>query len=602
MQQSYGFFEEDKLGNVKDVHLWKRILVYVAPQKKGVFLAIVLSAAVICSSLALPYLIRTAIDSFILATELNREQRMQGLQTLIVIFSGVVFLGFVANFYQVTVLERTGQNIMHRMRQHLFAHMVSMDLSYFNSNPTGKLVTRLTNDIQNMHEMFTSVIITIFNDTIQLVAILVILFFMNWKLALVMSLLIPVVTVSSILFSKKARDAFRNIRTKIAAINSFLQESISGASLIQLFRREQDCLTKFHIENDAYTRKTLYQIKIFGMFLPFIEVVSTVSIALIIWYGGGQILENQMTLGVLAAFLSYMRLFFKPVREISQKFSIVQSALASAERIFELLDKKSSFKVNENVVIPRVEGAINFRDVNFSYNNQEMVLKNFNLTIQQGDSVAIVGPTGSGKTTIINLLERLYDIDSGSITIDGVDLSTIDLNWLRNQIGLVMQDIFLIPGSFRDNICFGQQLSEPQLQEIINKSQLQEVVKRLPDGIETKIGEGGYELSAGQKQLLAMARVLARDPKIMILDEATASIDSETEMLLEKAISETMKGRTSIFIAHRLSTIRHVAKVIVLKGGESLESGSYADLLGKKGMFYKMVSQQKINFDAAPHA
>lgn len=597
MQQSYGFFEEDKLGNVKDVHLWKRILLYVAPQKKGVFLAIVLSAAVICSSLALPYLIRTAIDSYIMATELNAEQRMQGLYNLTGIFCGIVFLGFVANFYQVTVLEYTGQKIMHQMRQRLFAHMVTLDLAYFNNNPTGKLVTRLTNDIQNMHEMFTSVIITIFNDTIQLVAILVILYIMNWKLALVMSLLIPVVTISSIIFSKKARDAFRGIRTKIASINSFLQESISGASLIQLFRREQDCLNKFYKENDAYTRKTLYQIKIFGMFLPFIEVISTVSIALIIWYGGRQVLDKHMTLGVLAAFLSYMRLFFKPVREISQKFSIVQSALASAERIFELLDKKSSFTANENIVFPELKGSINFRNVNFSYNDQESVLKNFNLSIKQGDSVAIVGQTGSGKTTIINLLERLYDIDSGSITIDGIDLSKLDINWLRNQIGLVMQDIFLIPGSFKENICFGQQISAKQLQDIIYKSQLHEVVERLPDGIETKIGEGGYELSAGQKQLLALARVLARDPKIMILDEATASIDSQTEMLLEKAISETMKGRTSIFIAHRLSTIKHVAKVIVLKDGESIESGSYADLLDQKGAFFKMVNKQKINFD-----
>ena len=597
MQRSYGFFEEDKLGDIKDFHLWKRILVYVAPQKTGVLAAILLSAAVICTSLTLPYLIRTAIDSYIMAPDISNEQRMQGLYNLTLIFSGLVLLGFIANFLQVTVLEWTGQNIMHRMRQHLFSHMLSLDMSFFNSNPTGKLVTRLTNDIQNMHEMFTSVIITIFNETIQLIGILTILFVMNWKLALLMTTLIPVVTLSSIIFSRKARDAFRAIRTKLASINSFLQESISGVSLIQLFRREEDCRKRFYKANSEYRQKTIYQIKIFGIFLPFIEVISTVAIALIIWHGGAQVIDGTMTIGVLAAFLSYMRLFFKPVREISQKYSIVQSALASAERIFELLDKKSTFARKETIVLDRLTGAISFADVDFSYGGTETVLEKFTLTIKQGESVAIVGPTGSGKTTVINLLERLYDVEGGTITIDSVALNKLDLHWLRNQLGLVMQDIFLIPGSFKENICFGQTVSDNRLNEIIDKSQLHTVVNRLPMGLETQIGEGGYELSSGQKQLLALARVLAREPKVMILDEATANIDSETEILLEKAIYETMRGRTCIFIAHRLSTIQHVDSIVVLKNGVIVETGSYTELLESRGEFFTMVSQQKINFD-----
>lgn len=598
MQPSYGFFEEDQLGEVKDFQLWKRILVYAIPHKQGILIASILSAVVICASLALPYLIRTAIDSYIMAENVSRTQRLEGLYRLTLLFCGIVGVGFAANFFQITVLEWTGQNIMHRMRQHLFEHMISLDLRFFNDNPTGKLVTRLTNDIQNMHEMFTSVIITIFNDTLQLVGILIILFFMNWRLAFLMMLLIPLVIISSILFSRLARDAFREIRTKLATINAFLQESLTGVSLIQLFRREEDCHERFIRANHDYTTKTLYQIKIFGIFLPFIEVVSTLAIAVIIWYGGSQVVEDKMTLGVLAAFLSYMRLFFKPVREISQKFSIVQSALASAERIFQLLDRTTALPDSDGVRPALLTGTIRFNDVSFSYNKQDMVLDHFTLEIKQGESVAIVGQTGSGKTTLVNLLERLYDVQSGTITVDGIELPRLDIHWLRNQIGLVMQEIFILPATLRENVCFGQTISDTKLDEILANSQLKSVVRRLPEGFNTKIGEGGYELSAGQKQLLALARVLARNPTVMILDEATASIDSETERLLEAAIAQSMKERTSILIAHRLSTIRHVNRVVVLQKGKLIEQGTYTDLIEKRGAFFKMVQQQAINFES----
>jgi len=594
MRYSYGFFEEDQLANFGDAALWRRISRYVWPQRRGVALAILLSFAVIGTNLALPYLIRLAIDNFISAQQLPPAQRISGLGSLAALFIFLVISGFAANFFQVTVLERTGQNIMHRLRQQLFRHLTSLDLKFLNNTPAGKLVTRLTNDIQNMHEMFTSVAITIFNDILQLIGILVILYLMNWRLAALMSLLIPLVILHSVTFSRLARDAFRKIRTQLAIINSFLQETLGGMSLIQHFLREHDTEEKFKFQNQLYQQQTLFQIKIFGFFLPLLELISSLAIAMIIWFGGKEVLAGRTTIGEMAAFLSYMRLFFKPLREISQKYSIIQSAMASAERIFQLLDRQSALaKAGEKQ--PKIRGDIKFKDVNFSYNDNEKIIRNLNLHIKPGESLAIVGPTGSGKTSIINLLARLYDPNSGQISIDEIKLPDFDLNWLRRQIGLVMQDIFLISGTFKENLVFGEEISAEKITDILQKSQLTEVVKNLPDGVNTIIGEGGYELSAGQKQLLALGRVMVRNPALLILDEATANIDSITEQLLERAISVSLSKRTSIIIAHRLSTIRHARQILVLENGVITEQGSYDDLLAANGLFSRLVHLQQIS-------
>jgi ATP-binding cassette subfamily B multidrug efflux pump len=597
MERSYGFFEEDKLGDLKDLQLWRRILVYAWPQKKGILLAIFLSLTVIGTGLALPHLTRIAIDRFIIGHGLGRAVRLAGLKQMTSIFLLMVVLGFVANFFQVTVLEWSAQNIMHRLRQHLFSHLMGQDLAFFNTTPTGKLVTRLSNDIQNMNEMFTSVIVTLFNDGVQFVAILVILCTMNWRLGLLMLALVPLIILNLVVFSRLARDAFRAIRTRLAVINSFLQESLAGISLIQHFLREEDAEQKFRQENQAYTRENLRQIRLFALFVPFIEVLSAVAIALIIWYGGGEVLRQRMTFGELAAFISYMRLFFRPIREISEKFSIVQSAMASAERIFELLDREPAIHGGSQGN-GRLKGEVAFSDIHFSYNPTEPILTGLNLAIRAGETIAIVGATGSGKSTIINLLERLYDPESGRITLDGRDLKEFDLDWLRKEIGLVIQDVLLIPGTLRDNICFGEEVSDDLLAEVLAKAQLTEVARLLPEGIETVIGEGAYELSTGQKQLLALARVLIRDPRILILDEATANIDSMTEMLVERAMRATISNRTSILIAHRLSTIRDAERIIVLDHGRIAEEGSYQELLTRDGLFHTLVEQQRLKAGA----
>ena len=593
MSFNYGYFEEDHLPKVGEIRLWRRIMRYVAPYWKWVAGAVLLASLITASSLALPYIIKITIDGYITNQELVSEERLHGLVRMAMIFIGFVGLEFLAKFLQVVLLEWAGQWIMHNMRQQLFSHLISLDLAFFNTNPVGKLVTRLTNDIQNMQEMFTSVIVTIFNDLIKLVGILTVLYWMNWRLALVMSALIPLVLGNVAWFSRLARNAFRRIRTQLAKINSYLQESLSGIAIIQLFLREKDTLNQFKELNEAYFLRAIYQIKIFGIFMPMIEIMNSVALALIIWYGGGEVIRGNMSLGVLVAFIAYMRLFFQPMRELSQKYSIVQSAMASAERIFQLLDTKCTLPVVENPKRPQtVAGEIEFCNVTFGYEPDQPILKNFSLKVKPGETLAIVGATGSGKTTVINLLERLYDPDKGEILFAGQNLRELDLNWLRSHIGLVLQDIFLIPASIRENILLDHELDEATLQDIVSKAQLNELLSNLPDGLETKVGEGGMQLSAGQQQLLSFARVLARNCRILVLDEATSNVDTETETLIEKAIATTLAGRTSIVIAHRLSTIRRADRIIVMAGGKIIEQGNHAALMNNKGLYYQLQIMQ----------
>jgi ATP-binding cassette subfamily B multidrug efflux pump len=594
MRYGFGYFEEDHLEKGGEFRLWRRISGYLAPQWQGVAAAVLLSLVITATSLALPYLVRIAVDSYIVNQDMEQQARLSGLSGLILSFIILIVAGFLANFFQVTILEWTGQNIMHRMRQHLFSHMLDLHLAFFNKNPIGKLVTRLTNDIQNMHEMFTSVIVTLFNDAIRIVGILAILFWMNYHLALVVCLLIPVIAINTYWFSRLAREAFRQIRTQLAKINAFLQEALAGIAIIQLFMREEDTRQRFAALNRDYLHKTMYQIKIFGIFMPMLEVLSAVAIGLIIWYGGGEIIRERMTLGELVAFLYYMRLFFQPLRELSQKYSIVQSAMASAERIFQLMDTRPALVLADTPLSsPHARGSIEFRKVTFGYDPDHPVLHDFSLTLRPGEIVAIVGATGSGKTTIINLLERYYDPDQGAIRIDGNNIRQLDTGWLRQQVGLVMQDVFLLPDTVKKNILLGQEMDDNALRHIIAGAQLTALVASLPQGLDTKIGEGGTEVSAGQRQLLALARVLARDPRILVLDEATSNIDSETEILIERAIATTLANRTSIIIAHRLSTIRRAERILVMDQGRIIEQGTHAELMARHALYYHLQCLQQ---------
>jgi len=593
MNRGFGYFEEDKLGKIRDWSIWRRLFTYMRPYYKGLAGGVFLALLVIAASLALPYLVRLAIDSYIINESLEMSLRLAGLTRLTALFVLMTIISFGANCLQVQVLEWTGQHLMHDIRQHLFTHLLDLDLAFFNENQSGKLVTRLTNDIQNMHEMFTSVVVTLFNDFLQLACILTILFFLNWKLALVMTIFLPLITLNTVLFSMLARQVFRSIRTKLALINSYIQESIGGISILQLFSQQQETRERFMALNHSYYNKTIRQISIFGTFMPILDLMASAATAAIIWYGGGQVIQDSMTLGVLTAFVFYMRLFFKPARELSQKYSIVQSAMASAERIFQLLDQKNGLLFTNTPMFPeKTMGSIDFLQVEFAYHDGETVLQNFDLQIKAGESIALVGATGSGKSTVINLLERLYDPIKGKILLDGNDLRQLNLKWLREQIGLVIQEMVILPGTIRENIAFGEEISEPVLDQVLKKAQFSKVMDKLPQGLETIIGDGGYELSTGQKQLLSLSRVLVRNPRIMILDEATSNIDSETEMLVEQAMKTTMAGRTSIIIAHRLSTITHVDRIMVMDQGRIIEQGSHQQLLAQGGHYKKLIKLQ----------
>ncbi len=590
MHYGYGYFEEAQLGRIRDLKLWKRLLKILRPFWKPILGAALLSLLISAAGLIIPYLVRLGVDRYITAENLPWTDRWDGLRWLALVSVGLMLLGFLANFFQVVLLEWAGQQVMHDLRQRLFHHVVHLDVAFFNQHPVGKLVTRLTNDIQNMHEAMTSVVVTVFNDFLQLFGILTILFWMDWRLTGMLCTVIPLMIVVTFLFSRLARESFRELRTRLARINAFLQEVLGGLFIVQLFQREKDTATHFESLNEAHRLAAFRQIHLFGVFMPFIEVVHSSTVALMIWFGGRSILNESMTLGTLIAFLSYVRLCFQPLRELSQKYSIVQSALASAERIFELLDTQKSYpEPSVTKTLPHVRGALTFEHVSFSYDSDRLVLQDVSFHVDPGATLAIVGATGAGKTTLIHLLERFYEPTQGRILLDGYDVRCLDMRWLRRQIGLVMQDVFLVPGTFRENICLDLTLDAKSLDRIVELAQLGSLIRRLPQGLETHIGPGGMDLSAGQKQLLAFARVLARDPRILILDEATSNVDSSTERDIEAAVETVLAGRTAILIAHRLSTVQRASQILVLENGRVMESGRHEDLLRQNGYYARFL-------------
>ena len=515
---------------------------------------------------------------------------MRGVAVLALVFLVVLAAMFFLNFAEFYYLEYVGQMVMQSLRLTLFSHLLGQSMGFFDRFAVGRLVTRVANDVQNLDEMFKSVIGAVFRDFLMLVGIVVVMLNLNWKLSLVLFTLVPVITALAFMFSRLARGAFRELRAALASVNGFLQESLSGMKIIQAFGREEFRMGRFDAVNEQTYRAGMKQIRVFALFMPAIEACSSLAVALLIWYGGLRVFSQDLTLGSLAAFIGYLSMFFRPIRDLAERYNTMQSALASSERIFGFLDKHEEVPEPSNPRKPPLaDGSIEFRDVTFGYEEDRPVLKNVSFTVEPGKMVAIVGHTGAGKTSLINLVERFYSPWSGSILVDGLDAREWNTAELRARVGLVMQDVFLFAGDIAENVTLGQErVTLEAVQRICRHVNADHFIESLPLGYSQPVSEGGSSLSAGQRQLLACARALAVDPPILILDEATSNVDPETERLIQDAIGKLTHQRTTLVIAHRLSTIRSASKILVMHQGEIVETGAHRELMAHKGIYYRL--------------
>jgi ATP-binding cassette subfamily B protein len=506
----------------------------------------------------------------------------------------VIGVKFAAEFVQAYILQRTGQRIMFDMRMQIFRHLQSLPPAFYDRNPVGRLITRVVNDVDVLNELFSAGIVSIFGDIFVLIGILIAILFLDWRLGLVTMIVIPFIIVTTAIFRARARDSYSRVRIAIAKINAFLQEHITGMAVVQLYNREAKSAKKFDAINREHLDANMDSILAYSWFYPAIQLLGSIAVALIIWYGGGLVIQNQMTLGALVAFIQYSQRFFRPIADMSEKYNILQSAMASSERVFALLDTPAAIVSPPDAIWreERAAGRIDVRNVWFAYSNDDWVLRDVSFEVHPGESVAIVGHTGAGKTTITSLLTRFYDVQRGEILLDGRNIASLDLQYLRNTFAIVLQDVFLFSGTIESNIRLGSDIPHDRVLQAARDVNLMPFIESLPNGLQQEVHERGASLSAGQRQLLAFARALAHDPQVLILDEATSSVDTETEMRIRSAIERLMNGRTSIIIAHRLSTIQKCDKIIVMHKGRVRESGSHQELLAARGIYYKLYQLQ----------
>lgn len=525
-----------------------------------------------------------------------RHRDFTGIIRIVMFFIVIIASGAVSNFVQIYLTQYAGQKFMHDLRLRVFKKLQFSDLAFFDRNPVGRLVTRATNDVEAINEAFTQVFTTLFRDILMIIGIVVIMLTINVRLALISFIVIPLVLFLTFYFRFRARNIYREVRTRLARLNATLQENYSGIRVIKIFNQEKDNQARFDRVNEDYLKVNLKEVLLMSFFRPIIEIISSLGIGLIIYYGGGQVIMGKVSLGIIVAFVSYVEMFFRPIRELTESYTLLQSAMASSERIFLLLDEEIKVQPRSRPEpLDTVRGEIEFKNVWFSYQEPAWVLKNVSFRVAPGEHVAIVGATGAGKTSIISLISRLYEIQRGQILLDGIDIRDIDPAVLRSKIGVVMQDVFLFAGDIKSNIRLNQDLPDDAVRRIASHIEADRFIDRFPKKFDEDVMERGVTLSTGERQLLSFARVLAFDPRILVLDEATANIDTETERLIQEGIRKLMANRTSIIIAHRLSTIKEVDRIYVIHKGEIKETGTHAELLAQSGIYYNIYKLQSLS-------
>ena len=581
--------DEEVFGKAYDSRLVRRLLRYIRPYARGVILAMSMLVILTLFELAGPIIVKQAIDDAIASGRLER------LDLYAAEYLAVVIAIFGLRFGQNYLLNRAGQLAMHDLRVALFTHIQRLSLAFFDRNPVGRLMTRLTNDVDALNELLTSGGLAILSDAVTIVGIAVALLLLSWQLALLTFLVIPPLLVLTHFIRQGMRESFRAVRIKLARVNAMIAENISGISVIQLFNRERAAAREFDVANKDLLESHLLGVLFFALFWPMVGIASAMTTASIVWYGGSQVLSGVLTVGGVVAFIQYVERFFQPIRDLSEKYNIMQQAMASSERIFYILDERPTVRdAARPVELGRVRGEIEFRDVWFAYEPGNWVLKGVSFHIEEGEKVAIVGATGAGKTSIISLLSRFYDVQKGQVLVDGVDVRDLPQSGLRRQVGVVLQDPFLFTGTIAHNIRLNEtHISDDDVRHAAEYVRAHDWIVALPEGYDTHVKERGAGLSVGQKQLIAFARAVAFNPAmLLVLDEATSNVDTETEWLIQQALQRLMHGRTSIIIAHRLSTIRQVDRILVLHKGRLVEEGTHAELLAANGLYSRLYELQ----------
>ncbi|MDF2675328.1 MAG: transporter ATP-binding protein, partial [Clostridiales bacterium] len=568
-----------------------RLLKMTKPYLKFIILAAICVILVNAAELLKPYILKVIIDDFLINQK--PESGLYSITAMGVAYLLIITASSFLTVAQVNLMNYAGQEIISKLRKKVFTHIQHFPLSLLDKFSSGRLVTRATNDIEALNEMFTEVLINLFKDVFLIIGIVIVMFRMNVVLALISFSVLPFIFLITFYFKGRIKSNFRIMKALIGRINGFYAENISGMKLVQIFHREDEKSTEFQDLNNEYFKSTIFQVKMNSVFRPAIEIFQTVAIALIIWYGMGKIFNNTLELGVLYAFTNYIKQFFEPINDLAENYNTIQSAVVSADRVFELLDQEENLEdLDVGLSINRFKGEIEFKNVWFAYNDEDWILKDVSFIINRGETAAFVGATGAGKTTIISLISRFYNISKGEILIDGININDIKLRDLRNNVSVILQDVFLFAGDIRKNIRLNSDISDEDVMNALKLSYSDSFIEELPNKMEEAVMERGSTFSAGQRQLLSFARAIAHNPAILVLDEATANIDTKTELLIQKSIENISKDRTTLIIAHRLSTIRNADKIIVLKNGKIIEIGKHAELLENKGYYYELNNVQ----------